>query len=219
MDLATRYCHLLEGTSVAKAGGPDLFYTARLKRCPSPTLAASKLPRTPAANPGYHLLHLQHGVHHSLRFGDIFFLQELTQGIGNDLPRYSEFILEPPTTFFRSPNRKFFPIVIDFLLRFALHKERYGRREFESGTAVQSHKFLSVQFKGDRHHGSFWNRTSISPAGHVHDPRVLEDREIKINCFLGVVIEPKKWGDLLHCIIPFTQWRRGMSARTRSSRR
>jgi len=82
------------------------------------------------------LLHFEHGFHDPFRFLGIWLTEQLTQPGGNDLPGQTIFVFQPAALTFLSTAREFVPILVYFLLRFAIDGKRYGLTEFEVGTTV-----------------------------------------------------------------------------------
>ena len=80
----------------------------------------------------FDLLHLKHRVHDSFRFFGILVVQHVDQNSWGDLPRKTEFVLEPAALrFLTAIGNKFPPKIIHFLLRFAVYDEGDGFIEFE----------------------------------------------------------------------------------------
>ena len=78
-------------------------------------------------------LHFEHGLHDSFRFLRIGITQHLPQNSGIDLPRQTILVFQPTAWPFFSTLGKLCPQFVHFLLRCAVHGERYGLSEFELG--------------------------------------------------------------------------------------
>ena len=103
----------------------------------------------------FDLLHLKHRVHDSFRFFGIFVVQHIDQPSWGDLPRNTEFVLEPAALRFPTAiSSEFPPEIIHFLLRFAVYDEGNGFIEFEKRPAVKSDELLSFDFEFNRQHRS-----------------------------------------------------------------
>src|SRR5215472_10569391 len=100
------------------------------------------------------LLHLQHGLHHALRLRGVLILHHLAQRRRDDLPGKPVLVLQPAASFLLPTLGELLPQLIDFPLRFAIHEERYGRRERKVRPSIQGHELLSFKLKGHRHHFS-----------------------------------------------------------------
>src|SRR6266478_169471 len=150
------------------------------------------------------LPHLQHGFENPLRFYRVFVLHQFEQRLGDDLPRYAKFILQPCALIFSSARGELLPQLIHFCLRLAIYKERYSRRKSVVRATVQRHELLPFELESHRHHGSFRSRSRFSVAGDVQDFRVLEDGSIKVRRLFGLAVKPQEWSDFLHIIFLFS---------------
>ena len=83
------------------------------------------------------------------RFIRILVLQHFDQRGGNHLPRQAEFVFEPTALAFLTAVGQLLPQFIDFCLRFAVHRQRYGFVEFEYRPAVQRDELLALELKRD----------------------------------------------------------------------
>src|SRR3981189_531712 len=102
------------------------------------------------------LVHLQHCVHDALCFRLVLVCQHFDQHNGNDLPRQTEFVLEPAASAFLAPTGKFRPKIIDLLLVLAVHDKRDRFGEFEHRSAVEPDELLSLELELNRHDRSGW---------------------------------------------------------------
>src|SRR5712671_3018378 len=68
--------------------------------------------------------HLQHGFENLLRFYRVFVLYQFEQRLGDDLPRYAKFVLQPCAFIFSPAGGELFPQLVHFCLRLAVYKER-----------------------------------------------------------------------------------------------
>src|SRR5712664_3045429 len=116
--------------------------------------------------------------------------------------RQTIFVLQPAALILCSAFRKLLPQLVYFLLRLAVHHQGYGFREFELRAAVQCQEFLSIELERNDHYRSLWSSGDLCPCvsitGNVADPRILENRDIKLRSLFGYVVEPQEWGDFLH---------------------
>src|SRR6202035_4042891 len=108
--------------------------------------------------------HLQHGLEDSLRLRRIFVAHKFHQGLGNNLPRYAKFVLQPSALNFFSAGRELRPQLVNFRLRLAVHEKRYGWRKSVMRAAIQGCELLPFKLESYRHCGSFgsWSRVSVS---------------------------------------------------------
>src|SRR4029077_1527770 len=144
--------------------------------------------------------HLQHGFENPLRFYRVFVLYQFEQRLGDDLPRYAKFVLQPCASIFSPASGELFPQLIHFCLRLAVYKERDGWRKSIVRATVQPDEFLPFELESHRHHGSFRSRSRFSVRGNVQNFRVLEDGSIKVCRLFGLVVEPQEWSDFLHTV-------------------
>src|SRR6266436_9533131 len=144
--------------------------------------------------------HLQHGFENPVRFYRVFVLHQFEQRLGDDLPRYAKFVLQPCAFIFSPASGELLPQLIHFCLRPAVYKERYGRRKSVVRTAVQCHEVLPFELESHCHHGSFRSRSCFSVTGNVQNLRVLEDGSIKVCRLFGFVIKPQERGNFLHIV-------------------
>ena len=137
----------------------------------------------------------------ALRFRHVLVRQHFDQHCRNDLPRQTEFVLEPAAAAFLAPSGKFRPKIIDLLLVLAVHDKRDRFAEFEHRSAVEPDELLFLELELNRHDRSGW--PSGRPAGFLvitsglSDLRVLENRSVKFRRLLGLIIEPQKRRDFL----------------------
>jgi hypothetical protein len=73
-----------------------------------------------------------------------------------------------------------------------------GEDESRDGSAVEGDKILSFDMKIHGNDFSFWTRDDIRITRCAVDAGVFERRDVKIDCFFGIVRKPEKWGDFLH---------------------
>src|SRR6266481_2184928 len=109
--------------------------------------------------------HLQHGFENPLRFYRVFVLYQFEQSLGNDLPRYAKFVLQPCAFIFSPASRELLPQHIHFCLRLAVYKERDGWRKSKVRASVQPHEFFPFELQSLRHHVSFRSRSLVSVTG------------------------------------------------------
>src|SRR5712691_13445000 len=64
--------------------------------------------------------------------------------------------------------------------------------------AVQGDHSLAVELELDRHDASLGPGPRLSIAGNVQDLRLREDGSVELRRLLGLGVEPKERGDLLH---------------------
>ena len=88
------------------------------------------------------LLHLEHRIHHPIRFLLVVIPQQIAEDRRNDLPRYPKSIFQPAALFGFSAGRKLFPEIIDLNLCLTPYEKRDRRRERELRPAVQRDEFL-----------------------------------------------------------------------------
>src|SRR5882757_4254378 len=87
----------------------------------------------------FDLLHLKHRLHYPFRFFGILVVQHVDQHSWGDLPRNTEFVLEPAARrFLATICSEFPPKIIHFLLRFAVYDKGDGFIEFEKRAAIES---------------------------------------------------------------------------------
>src|SRR2546423_137949 len=144
------------------------------------------------------LLHLHHRLHDPGRLFRILVPQELAQHGGHDLPRHAELVLEPAALVLRSAAGQLLPQLVHLLLRLTVHEQRYRRREFELGAAVQGVEVLALELERAGHDGPLGPGARVSIARHAPDLRVLENRHVEVHRLFGVAVEPQEWDDLLH---------------------
>src|ERR1700730_6773289 len=134
--------------------------------------------------------HLQHGFENPLRFYRVFVLYQFEQCLGDDLPRYAKFVLQPCAFIFSPASREPLPQLIDFCLRLAVYKERYGWRKSVVRATVQCHEFSPFEFESHLPHGSLRSRPRFSVTGNVQNFRVLEDGSIKVCRLFRFAVKP-----------------------------
>src|SRR5258708_14730243 len=145
--------------------------------------------------------HLQHGFENPVRFYRVFVLDQFEQRLGDYLPRYAKFILQPCALHFSSARGELLPQLIHFCLRLAVYKERDGWRKSVVRATVQRHELLPFELKSHRHHSSFRSRSRFSVTGNVQDFRVLENGSIKVCRLFGFVVKPQEWSNFLHTVL------------------
>src|SRR5260370_20095709 len=96
-------------------------------------------------------------------------LDQFEQRLGDDLPRYAKFVFQPRALHFSSASGELLPQLIDFRLRLAVHKERYGWRKSVVRATVQRHEFLPFELESHSHHGSSRAGTRFSVTRNVQD--------------------------------------------------
>ncbi len=147
--------------------------------------------------------HFEQGLHDAIGFLRIGIAHEFTQSGGNDLPKETEFVLEPTAlTFLAAPRGELGPVVVNFVLRVAGDNEGNRFGEFEVRAGVQSCEFLAVQRKDDGQHAAFGTWAGFSAARNLSDFGIGKDRAVKIGRFFGLRIEPQEWRDFWHENIP-----------------
>src|SRR5258708_40043480 len=94
-------------------------------------------------------------------------LYQFEQRLGDDLPRYAKFVLQPCAFIFSPASGEVPPQLIHFCLRLAVYKERYGWRKSVVRATVQPHEFFTFDLESHRHHGSLraWTRFSVTCNG------------------------------------------------------
>ena len=103
----------------------------------------------------FDLLHLKHRVHHSFRFFGSLSCNMSINAVGDDLPRNTEFVLEPAALrFLTAIGSEFPPKIIHLLLRFAVYDEGDGFIEFEKRPTVKSNELLAFDFEFNCQHRS-----------------------------------------------------------------
>ena len=151
----------------------------------------------------FDLLHLKHRFHDSFRFFGILVVQHVDQHSWGDLPRKTEFVLEPAARrFLATVCGEFPPEIIHFLLRFAVYDEGDGFIEFEKRPSVKGYELLAFDFEFNRQHRSDGKtgffRCFFSVAEDSADLRIFEERRVKIHGLLGLIIKPQEWSNFLH---------------------
>src|SRR6266498_3824534 len=136
----------------------------------------------------------------------VFVVQHVDQNSRDDLPRQTKSVCQPAASAFLPAFGKFFPKIIHFFLRLAVNNKRDGLGEFEHRTAVEPHESLPLKLEFNRHDRSFWPAgffgCFFAIAGNSSDLGIFENGGVKLHRLLGVVIEPQKWSDFLHIILP-----------------
>src|SRR5215831_16216311 len=141
------------------------------------------------------LVHLHHGVHDAFGFRFIRIAEHVAENDRADLPREAEFVFEPPARPGRSAiGGKFFPEIIDLLLRLAVHVERDRFGELELRAAVECYELNSVERKLHRHDrsrlASNLFRSLSWIARDLSDLRIFKNADVEFRCFLRFRIEP-----------------------------
>src|SRR2546427_2299575 len=145
--------------------------------------------------------HLEQRFHDLRRVPGFWIAHHLTQNGGDDLPRHTEFVLEPAARLLFSAFGELFPQPVDLFLRLAADEEGSPLREREVRAAVHGHEPCSVEFERRVQHLPFRDRTSLLPAHHAKDPGVLENRDIALHGFLGLIAECQERGDFLRGVL------------------
>src|SRR5262249_15522334 len=86
----------------------------------------------------------------------------------------------------------------DLRLRVAVHHERDGGREGEERASVKGEKLLSLDLESRNHDRALRSRTGIAITRDPDRLRILEDGDIEIHRFFGIVVEPQERRDFLH---------------------
>jgi hypothetical protein len=149
------------------------------------------------------LLHLKHRLHNAFGFFLIAVVQHVDQNGGSDLPRQTEFVLEPAAgRFLATVCGEFIPEIIHFLLRLAVYDEGDGFIEFEKRSTVKSDELLAFDFEFDRQHRSDrmpgFFRCFFSAPENSADLRIFEERRVEVRGLLGLTIKPQEWSNFLH---------------------
>src|SRR5207247_2157378 len=144
------------------------------------------------------LFHRHQRMHQPLHPSRI--LAPLVPLVRHYLPGKTVFIRKPAALhFLAAAGYELLPIIIDLLLRLAVDHERDRRGELELRPAVQGYELLSIQLERNRHHGPLLPRRFLPGVmGHCLDLRIFKHGDIKLRCFLRLIIEPQKWSDFLH---------------------
>src|SRR6202030_1015483 len=108
---------------------PSLLFPYLLFIQPNLFIAISFTPISSLQAFNVDLGHLQHGFENPLRFYRVFVLYQFEQRLGDDLPRYAKFVLQPCASIFSPASGELFPQLIHFCLRLAVYKERDGWRK------------------------------------------------------------------------------------------
>src|SRR5260370_38625674 len=115
----------------------------------------------------------------------------------NDLPGHAVFVCHPAALLFFSALGELLPEFIDFLLRLAIHGERYGRRKGELRSAVETAEFLAVELERDDHYRALRPRPLFAVAADADDIGILDNRAIKSIRLFGLSSQPLEWRVLL----------------------
>src|SRR5262245_4004421 len=140
-------------------------------------------------SPDVHLVHLQHGLHHSFGFLCVLALHELAEHGGTDLPRLAELVPPPAAPFLDAARRRLLPQPVHLWLRLAAHEKRDGRREREMRPAVEGHETLPLELEGRRHHRPLRARGVRRVTGDIDDLGVLENRDVEVHRLFGLAVE------------------------------
>ena len=131
-------------------------------------------------------------------------VEQFRQDRRDDLPRDAVPVLQPAARpRFAAALGEPGPVLVDLLLRSAVHLERDGLGELVFRPAVQRGELLAVQLEAHRHHRARRPRAGLAVIRDVGDPRVPEDRRVEPGRLLALGVEPQPRGDLLHGRRPF----------------
>src|SRR5207249_8833749 len=151
------------------------------------------------------LVHFHHRFNDAIRLPGIRIGQHVAEKDWVDLPRETEFVLEPAAPPGRSAiGGKFLPEIIDLILGLAVdcERDRFGKLELRS--TVERHELDSVERKLHRHDRSWrpanFFRRFFWITGNLPDLRILKNADVEFSCLLRFRIEPKKRIYLLHAI-------------------
>src|SRR5262249_10271520 len=89
------------------------------------------------------------------------------------------------------------PEIVDFFLGLAVHRQRYRFGELELRAAVEGDELLALELEIDRQNAPLRAGRRAVVAGDAQDLRVLEDRGVVTDRFLGIVVEPEECLDSL----------------------
>src|SRR5579859_2257625 len=116
---------------------------------------------------------------------------------------------ERPNLSFSQPHRLFSPPAESFSQSSStsswvsqIDEERNRLSKVEHRAAVQPHELLTFELECHRHHVAFGARTALSVARDAAGLGILEDRSVKVHGLFGLVVEPQKWSDFLHRVLP-----------------
>src|SRR3569832_2672424 len=130
------------------------------------------------------LLRLHNRPHDALRFRGVLIAQHLAKDRRRDLPRQPVIVFQPAALLrlLVADYRESVPVIVDLLLRLAMHLERDGLVELEYRTAVQRDELLSFQLEFGGHDLACRLCMDLEPfgsiAGDVSQSRMLEDGDI-----------------------------------------
>src|SRR5690606_5128620 len=149
-------------------------------------------------------LHRVDRQHDALAAGRLPGAEQIAQHRGYNLPRQAELVLQPAALPRAgvAPLAEPLPVVVHFLLRFAVNLKGNGFAELEGRAAVESGEPLPIQFEineHDRTGGLSVNvLAGLAIAGEVINARVFENARVESRRFFGFLVEPQAWTDALH---------------------
>ena len=119
----------------------------------------------------------------------------------HDLPGHAIAVLQPAARALFATLGEPGPVVIDLVLRLAMHLERDGLVELELRSAVQAHEALPFDLELDGHDRARLAPVDLMPllavAADPQDPGVPEDGHIGVRRLLGLGVEPQARRDPL----------------------
>lgn len=129
--------------------------------------------------------------------GAIAIRQHLRHPRVTDLPDKSETIRQPAAGLLLATLDELVVIVVDLVLRLAMNKERNRAVEFSPGSTVDRRKILALELEAHRHHRTLEPESGIAITRDIGDPRIVEYRDIEIDGFFRVVVEPEMRDDFM----------------------
>lgn len=156
--------------------------------------------------------HFEKRLGHSRQSLSVFILEHLVHCRGNNLPRDAIFIFQPAALLRLWICGKLSPVVINFLLRLAVHHERNGFIESKVvfKRAVHGSKFQPLKHEsGVLYCSNFIRLFTFAVAVYIANFCIVEHSCVKINrffCFSVLVAdEQKRRGDFLLYLMPASE--------------
>ncbi len=138
--------------------------------------------------------HASHRAHGAIGLVPVGVLQHRDQPSRSDLPRHAETVRQPTARHRLAAVHPPLPVVIDLVLRVALHEQRDGRHELEFRSAVERHELLTFQFEHDCEHAADRSGARLDMTHDLDDARAPENADIVVDRLFGTAVEPQTRG-------------------------
>lgn len=113
--------------------------------------------------------HLEHCLHHPVRFHRILVQHQLPEDRRDDLPGETVFVLEPAALILSAALGELLPEIVHLVLHLAVDEERDGLGEGEVRSTIDRRKFLPVETERDEQDRTRRAGAALSVVTDVYD--------------------------------------------------